>query len=405
MKKFMALLLSVAVTLNLYACASSTTSGKIPGKPGDTYIGGNWAQKDTIVTEESQEENPNSAKKPFPSSDQTSSPQTQPEMPTCVPAQQFSDDGRTSIDMLRKEIAHVGAIFGIAYLGSYFHGEMSYEEWFESSAYDLIGTHSFVGEIDKNHTIGDRGHMYCIIGGDYGDTITAKTIDGQVLYEATNGDPILIFCSRDGEGMFVDTIITITTPDGTEYQWEAQLDEFDSPTLLIDDARQPLSWDFNYGYDPGFELTGWLSEGWIGPTEIGLSGTDVFEGMSWWIYPTDTPRMRYCLNFYPNAAHNYDGEVTLECFYVDDDTVQGEWQGWWYLDTVMDFASWLHMDLMLMDGANMDLFEASSVISENYMVLIAPSGEELLLVADTNRTALPLFSNGIRLATLSLSMG
>lgn len=409
MKNIMALLLTVAVTLSLCACASSTASGKLPGKPSDTYIGGNWEQsgKDAgeDVTEESLGETQDSGKEPFPNPGQTTSPETQPEIPTGVPGQQFSNDGGTSIDVLREEIAQVGAMFGVAYLGSYFHGEMTYEEWFESTAYDLIGRYPFMSEIDKNHTIGDCGHMYCIIGGDYGDTITAKTLDGQVLYEATNGDPILIFCSRDGEGMIADTIVTVTTPDGTEYQWEARLDGFNCPELLIGEERQPLSWDFTYGYDMGFELTGWLSEGWLGPTEVGLAGTDVFEGMDWWISTTGGNGIHYCLSFYPNAAHSYDGEVILECFYGDDDTVQAQWQGWWYLDTVMDYASWLHMDLMLMDGMDKEAFEASAVISENFMTLLAPSGEELLLVADSNRSVLPLFTDGWRFSTLSLAMG
>lgn len=409
MKKCMALLLTSAVLLSLCACASSTSYGKLPGKPSDTYIGSNLEKPGEDAgenaPEESREETRDSGETSLPTPEETISQETQPETPTEVPRQQFSDNGKASIDKLREEIARVGSVFGVSYLGSYFHGEMSYEEWLESSAYDLIGRYPFICEIDENHTIGDRGHMYCIIGGDYGDSITAKTLDGQVLYEATNGEPILIFCSRDGEGMIADTIVTVTTPDGTEYLWEARLDGFNCPELLIGEERQPLSWDFTYGYDTGFELTGWLSEGWLGPTEVGLAGTDIFEGMNWWVDTTEGTPIRYSLNFYPNAAHSYDGEVTLECFYGDEETVQAQWQGWWYLDTVMDYASWLHMDLMLMDGADRDAFEASSVISENFMTLISPSGEEMLLVADSNQTALPLFTDGGRFTTLTLAMG
>lgn len=405
MKRLIALLLTVVVTLSLCACASSTPSGKLPGKPSDSYVGGNLGQQDEDAGKESQTETQHSDKKTFPSDEQTVSPETQPETTAGVPMQQFSAAGEISLKALREEIAQAGAVFGVAYLGSYFQGEMTYEEWFESTAYDLIGLYPFVDEIDRNHTLGSTGHMYCILGGDSGDAITAKTLDGQILYEATNGDPILIFCNRDGEGMIADTIVTVTTPDGTEYQWEARLDGSNYPELLIGAERQLLSWDFTYVFDLGFELTGWLSEGWLGPTQVGLAGTDVLEGMHWWIYTTDGTRIRYCLSFFPNAAHNYDGEVTLECFYGDDDVVQAQWQGWWNLSTIMDNASWLHMDLMLMNGADKDAFEASSVISENYMTLLSPSGEELLLVADTTQTVLPLFPDGWRFGTLSLAMG
>lgn len=406
MKKIMALFLALAVTLSLCACAASTASGKLPGKPNDTYIGGKPG-KDT--DEETREETRDTGKKPFPAPGETTPPETppetQPETQPAVPAQRFSNDAGTSIDVLREEIAQAGAVFGVAYLGSYFEGDMSYDEWFEFSAELLNALYPFVGEIDKNHTIGTVGHMYCIIGGDYGDTITAKTPDGRVLYEASNGDPFLIFCSRDGEGMMTDTIVTITTPDGTEYTWEARLDGSNYPNLLIGDERQLLSWDFTAVYDTGFELTGWLVEGWLGPTEVGLAGVDVFEGMDWWIHTTDGTGLRYCLSFYPNAAHDYDGEVILECFYGDGDTVQAQWQGWWYLDTVMDYASWLHLDLMLMNGADKEAFEASSVISEDFQALIAPSGEELLLVAESFPSLLPLLPDGWRFGTLNLSMG
>lgn len=413
MKKFLSLLLALAMTLSLCACASSTGSGKIPGKPSDTYIGGKLEASGKDTGDQSQDETgengQNSSKKPAPSPGESTSPEggteTHPETQPGVPGQRFSNTAGTSIDALREEIAQAGAVFGVAYLGSYFPGGMTYEAWFESCADALNQVYPFVGEIDKAHTIGNTGHLYCIIGGDYGDTITAKTLDGQVLYEASNGDPILIFCSRDGEGMITDTILTITTPDGTEYQWEARLDGSNFPNLLIGEARQLLSWDFTVVYDTGFELTGWLAEGWLGPTEVGLAGTDVFEGMDWWIRTTDGTRLRYCLSFYPNAAHNYDGEVILECFYDDTDTVQAQWQGWWYLDPVMDYASWLHLDLMLMNGADMEAFDASSVISEDFQVLIAPSGEELLLVAESFPSLLPLLPDGWRFGTLTLSMG
>lgn len=386
MKKIMALILALAVILSLCACAPSTVSGKLPGDE---------SQK------ESEEKTLSSDEDPSLSSEETTSEEPQ----SGLPGQQFSNDAGTSIDVLREEIAQAGAVFGVAYIGSYFPGGMSYEEWFEDAAGALAASYPFVGEIDEAHTIGSTGHMYCIVGGDYGDTVTAKTLDGEVLYEASNGDPILIFCSRDGEGMITDTVLTVATNDGTEYQWEVRLDGSNHPELLIGDERQLLSWDFTYVFDLAFDLSGWLNQGWLGPTETGLAGTDVFEGMDWCIRTTDGTRVRYCLKFSPNAAHNYDGEVTLECFYDDTDTVQAQWQGWWYLDTVMDNASWLHLDLMLMNGADMDAFEASSVISEDYMALLAPSGEELLLVANAEQPVLPLFPDGWRYGTLSLAMG
>lgn len=390
MKKILALLLMLALTLSLCACEFS-----MDFRPGDgTLNGDDTAEAGASNDEETQE------------SDDASSDETPPTEEQGLAGQQFSNEAGTSIDVIREEIAQAGAVFGVAYLGSYFPGDMTYAEWFEFCARDLGAYYPFLLEIDEAHTIGTQGHLYCIVGGDYGDTITAQTLDGEVLYEAGHGDPILLFCSRDGEGMITDTIVSITTPDGTAYQWEARLDGANYPELLIGEERQLLSWDFTSAYEmTRFDFSGWLNEGWLGPLETSLAGTDVFEGMSWWIRTTDGTRLSYFLRFYPNAAHNYDGEVVLECFYGDDTTVQAEWQGWWYLETTMENASSLHLDLMLLNGADQEAFEASAVITEDYKVLLAPSGETLLLVADSLHPVLPLFPDGWRFAELSLVMG
>lgn len=384
MKKTISLFLALLMLLGLCACGAGEAAPSVPDAASPSFQGGSLGdpQAQTNATEEMPRE-------------------TQPTWP----AQRFSNEGETSINGLREDIAQAGAMFGVAYLGLYSQAEMSYEEWFESTAYDLIGWYPFVGEIDEAHTIGTKGHLYCIVGGDLGTSISAKTLDGQVLYESNNGNPILLFCSRDGEGMISDTIVTITTADGTEYYWEARLDGSNYPELLIGPERQLLSWDFTYAFDTGFELTGWLMDGWLGPTAIGLAGTDVLDPMCWWVNPGEGEGISYCLTFCPNASTNYDGEVTMDCFYGNDTQVQAHWEGWWRITTVMDYASWLDLDLMLMDGADQDAFSDSSVISESFMTLLSPSGEDLLLVSDSTQSALLIFPSRWRFCELVLAMG
>lgn len=379
MKKAVPLLFVLAMLLTLCACGAGKVAPSIPDQASPSFLGGNLAQPTPSSLPES----------PEPSS----------------PEQEFPSDAGTSIDALREEITQAGAVFGVAYIGSYFQGEMTYGEWFDSAAYALISCYPFVAQIDAAHTIGTVGHLYCILAGDYNATITARALNGELLYQSKNGDPILLFCSRDGEGMIADTIVTITTPDGSEYPWEAKLDGMNYPDLLIGAERQLLSWDFTCTFDLGFELTGWLNDGWLGPTKAGLAGTDVLDGMSWWIRIEENASVRYCLNFYPNSGSNYDGEVVMECFYGEDPQVQAHWEGWWRIDPLMESASWLHMDLMLMDGLDKEAFEASAVISESYMTLLSPSGEYLLLVADSPQTILPLFPDRWRFCELNLAMG
>ena len=390
MKKAISLLSLVAILLTLCACRAGETPSSIPDRASPSFHGSNLGESTQSQAQTNQTE-----------SGETGFAQTQP----FQPAQQFSNDGGTSIDVLREEIAQAGAMFGVAYIGFYSQAEMRYEEWFESSAYDLVGWYPFVGEIDENHTIGTKGHLYCIVGGDFGTSISAKTMDGQVLYEASNGNPVLLFCNRDGEGMVSDTTVTVTTADGTEYRWEPRLYGDNYPEPLIGPEGQFLSWDFTVVYDMGLELTGWLRDGWLGPTEIGLAGTDVLNPMYWWFIPEEEDGVRFCLTFCPNSGPNYDGEVAMDCFYGDDAQVQAHWEGWWRVTTVMEYASWLHMDLMLMDGADQEAFSDSSVISESFMTLLSPSGENLLIVSDSTQTALPIFPDRWRFCELVLAMG
>lgn len=387
MKKALSLLLALAMLLSLCACGGEKPDPTIPNRASPSYIGGSH-EKST---------QPPIRTEPV----ETALPEPQ----TFWPTQRFSSDGGTSIDVLREEIARAGAMFGVAYMGLYSQAEMGYGEWFESTAWDLIGCYPFVAEIDEDHTIGTRGHLYCIVGGDFGTSISAKTLDGQVLYAADNGNPVLLFCNRDGEGLVSDTVVTVTTADGTEYQWEPRLYKENYPEPFIGPEGQILSWDFTYAFDTGFELTGWLMEGWLGPTEIGLGGMDVLNPMTWWLLPEEENGTSFCLTFCPNASAYYDGEVSMDCFYGEDTQVQAHWEGWWRVTTQMDYASWLDLDLVLMDGVDQQAFSDADVIAECFMTLLSPSGEKLLIVSDSTQTVLPIFPNRHRFCELTLAMG
>lgn len=389
MRKAVPLLLALVMLLSLCACGGEKPASTIPDQASPSYLGGSLAKstQPPIQTEPTET--------------------TLPEPQSSWPTQRFSNDGGTSIDVLREEIARAGAMFGVAYIGLYSQAEMLYGEWFESTACGLADSYPFVREIDQDHTIGTRGHLYCIVGGDFGTSISARTLDGQVLYEADNGNPVLLFCNRDGEGLVSDTIVTVTTADGTEYRWEPRLYGENYPEPLIGPEGQFLSWDFTvvYDMDMGFELTGWLREGWLGPTEIGLGGVDVLNPMTWWLLPEEENAASYCLTFCPNASSYYDGEVTMDCFYGEDTQVQAHWEGWWRVTTQMDYASWLDLDLVLMDGVDQQAFSDADVIAECFMTLLSPSGENLLLVSDSTQTALPIFPNRRRFCELTLAMG
>lgn len=322
--------------------------------------------------------------------------------------QQFSNDAGTSIDILREEISQSTALFGVAYIG-YFDSavadetDIDFGQWFHATSSSLAAYYPFVSEIDANHTIGTEGHLYCIIARDYESSIAVNTIDNsEVLYRAENGDPILLFCNRDGDVQMADTTVVITTADGTVCQWEPTLDEMGYLQLLVGDERELLSWDFTPIPDTGFDLEGWLVEGWLGPTAVGLAYDNY--GSDWWISTWDNS-VSYCLSFYPNGSDNYDGEVVLECFYAGKSTVQARWQGWWRIETEMEQPSRLYLELMLIDGEDMAAFENAATVSESYLAMVPQSGNNLLLVADDVGAVLPIFPEGVQAVELTLADG
>lgn len=324
-------------------------------------------------------------------------------------SQSFSSDAGTSIDVLREEIGQSTALFGVAYIGQ-FDREIAdmtgidYEQWFSSASSPLAAYYPFVSEIDEAHTIGTEGHLYCVIAKDYGSSIcVSRAGDDTPLYTAKNGDPFLLFSNLGGNAQKADTVVTVTTADGTEYRWEPTLDELGYPQLLIGDERELLSWDFTPLPDTGFDLEGWLTEGWLGPNATGLAYDS--DGRDWWIETWDGS-VSYCLHFYLNGGGSYDGEVSLECFYAGDSTMQAQWQGWWRIETEADQPSRLYIDMMLYNGADKAAFESSAAVSESYRVLLHPSGEYVLLVADDGaEVVLPIFPDGVQAVELTLSEG
>lgn len=323
-------------------------------------------------------------------------------------SQQFSNDAGTSIDVLREEIGQTPALFGMAYIG-YFDSatadvsEIDFDQWFYGEASPLTEQYPFVSEIDKQHTIGAEGHLYCVIARDYDSSITVTSIDGnEELYRSANGDPILLFCSMDGDAQKADTTVSVTTADGSVYQWQPALDQLGFPELLVAEDRELLSWDFTPIPDDGFDLEGWLVEGWLGPTAAGLAFDS--NGTTWWIYTWDGS-VSYCVGFYANEGNGYNGDAVVECFYTGDSDVQAQWQGWWRIDTESDPTSRLYLDLMLVDGKDRLSFEYASVVTESYQALISQSGEYLLLVADDGTPLLPIFPEGIEAVELTLGAG
>lgn len=397
MKRVLTLLLALAMALAVCACGE-----KKPDSPGNGFLSDKLGINDIFGEAETTPEPEDTHEKPSAAPRETDAP-TAPAPAPAVESQSFSSDAGVSIDVIREEIGRSTALFGVAYIGYYEYIDatgIDFQQWLEGAASPTAAYYPFVTEIDQQHTVGEKGHVYCIIARDYGASIEVSDLDGEMLYRAENGDPILLLCSSNGDAYTPDVVVTITTEDGAVCRWKPALNEMDFPQFLVGDERELLSWDFTVVPDEGFDAEEWLSMGWSGVLDISIAGDD---GLDWWISSADGS-VSYCLSFYPNGGDSNDGEVVLECFYADDFSAQANWQGWWRIETELDRPTRLYMDMMLMFGDDMSSVDGASVVSEAYLAMMHPSGERLLLVAD-NGTILPVFQDGAQTAELTLGVG
>lgn len=322
--------------------------------------------------------------------DPTEPPASQaPDAAAPIPAQRFSDDGGTSIDVLREEIGQTTARFGVAYIGCFDPDNgtgIEFAQWFSSAASALCAYYPFLSEIDAAHTVGTQGDLYCLLAAEFDAQVSVSGADGEVLYHAENGEPFLLFSDTE------DILVTVTAADGVVCQWKAALDEWGYPELLIGDERTLLSYDFTAVPDAEPDFSDRFAQGYLGVSAAGIAGTN---GMEWRCGAGDGSGT-FCLNLMP------DGEATLECYY-DAEALQAQWQGQWRLETAPDAPSLLTLELTLTGGADMAAFADAAAISETYWALIHPSGESLQLFAEGS--LLPVFPDDAQSVELSLLLG
>lgn len=420
MKRFFALLLALSLVFTLCACASISTED-IPTQASDTFIHGAF-EDEGETQESSQEQTPASSADETPAKEPSDvkTPALKDRFmatwtvdTTPQAAQQFSTDAGTSIDVLREEISNAGAVFGVGYVGYFEYIEetgIDFAQWYEGAASPFAAYYPFFSEIDADHTIGESGYLYCIIGKNYEDAITVTDQSGQVLYYASNGDPILLFCNPGGDGQTADLTLTIASADGTVCTYAPTLDELNWPELLVGDERQLLSWIIQPAEKSTISFDALLAEGWLGISAYGLAGDDVLNLMSWTVSMWDEEKqttVNFSLSFCPNPSSSgaYDGELLMQCFYDGEIGAQAEWEGWWRIETELDQPSLLQLDLMLMHGDDKAHYEAFSTLSESLWAMVHPNGEILLLMPQSGYSQLPFMGAGVPGVELLLEMG
>ncbi len=421
MKRFFVVVLALSLVFALCACGDSSSAENIPTEASETFNAG-ALQAEAEEQAPTQEQTPAASEETKPAKEEggRKTPTLDERFTatwtvddTTQAAQQFSSEAGTSIDVLREEITSAGAVFGVGYVGYYEYIEatgIDFGQWYEGAASPFAAYYPFFMEIDTNHTIGEGGYLYCILAGEYESSITVTDQSGQTLYSAENGDPILLFCDQGGNGQNADLTVTITSADGTSLSYEPALDQQAYPQLLIGDERQLLSWLIQGAEESTISFDALLLEGWLGINAYGLAGDDVFAPPTWTVYMWDEEKQTtvdFSLSFCPNPPENgaVDGEVLMQSFYEGISGVQGEWEGWWKVESELDQPSVLQLDLMLMRGDDMAHYEAVPTLSETFWAMIHPNGEILLLIPQSGYSALPFMGDGVPAVELMLSMG
>ncbi len=332
----------------------------------------------------------------------------------------WTQNGAASLAQLREKISGNPVMFGAAYLG-YVGGlfdegfEQGFPAWLRETNQALLDEYPFLAEIDGEHIIGGAGHLYCIVPVDENATIAVNRIKWsentqtnevtEVLYRSETGIPILVFANQDGIACNADTQIFITDTNGSTCGWNPSLDEegYLVPCIIDGECH---SWDFTeYQYRSAGDLSAWLADGWLGPTALGLAGSDDW-GMTWCATGTawDTDRQAmFLLTFYPGDETG--GAVDLDWQYDGVEEFEEQWSGFWTMEMEMDMPSQVTISLSRVGGKNYDTTDGPMYISETYSIMINRSGENLLIAEGENGVCLPFMQDSTSSTVLTLAMG
>ena len=325
---------------------------------------------------------------------------------------------RAQMDAMDGAYVHFTAAY-LGYVGGLFEDgfEKSFPIWLEETNPRQLEKYPFLREIDENHIIGRAGHLYCIVPHDENASVAVNRIhwdpdamdyvQDEVVYRMESGEPILLFANLDGNEYAADTEVTIVPENGQSCTWYPSWDIEDRLFVPIYDNGDPCALDFTVYADLGVGDFGeWMANGWLGPTALGLAGSADMGGQLWCVETmAQDGRSAFCLlTFYPGDETG--GEVTLDWSYEGQlDEYEEQWSGWWTIQTALDQPSYVTLDLSRVGGANYDTVDGPYYLSETYPVMIAPSGESLILAAGDHGIALPGLPESTLYIEFLLAMG
>ncbi len=308
------------------------------------------------------------------------------------------------------------AVFDTAYLG-YVGGlfdegfDEGFPKWLKENNEALLNKYPYIAEIDKEHIIGGAGHLYLIAPTDRNATLSINRIEWneekqdyeptEVIYRSESGEPILLFANLDGVAYEPDTQVFITDNSGNTCEWYPSLDAMSYIVPCSAENGTCLSKDLSlYSHGLSAKYAEWLNDGWLGPTALGLAGSDT-SGIIWFIDDTawETNRKAsFMLTFYP--MDGAEGKVELDWLYEGEKEFEEQWSGFWSLETELDSPSLLTLSLSRVGGENFNAADGPMYISGTYPIMISRSGEELIFARDKDQASLPFMAQNTQICTL-----
>lgn len=330
-------------------------------------------------------------------------------------------DEDDSLETLRNHYKGSNVQFVTAYLGQV-GGlfENSFEEdflsWLKENNEILLKEYPFITSIDENHIIGIMGYLYCVVPIDENATLAVNRVKWneetqseevtEVLYREETGEPILLFTNIEEEYYRSDREITVTDNHGNSATVYLLGENDNHITSFVPSENQCMWMDFShYYYSDALNLEDWLSEGWLGPTALGLS-SEQSTGKGWLgeiPMGEDNQLAYYSLRFYLDEENG--GSVDMNWQYAGGDAFEENWSGFWTIETENDKPSYLTLSLSLVGGKNYETYDGPVYISETYPLLLSPNGSELLISKGENGICLPFMSDDISMCILLESFG
>lgn len=332
-----------------------------------------------------------------------------------------SKESKASLQSLRDTLVAADTVVGTAYLG-YVGGlfeegfEAGFPAWMEKNNEEFLKAYPFIASIDSEHIIGSAGHLYAIIPRDPNatlainrfnyDRVTGSFDGGEVIYRSESGEPVLLFANLDGDSFFPDTEVLLTDDTGETYTWYPCFSEEGFLVPCYREGMEICSMDLSFDI-PGVDaqLSDWLMDGWLGPTELSISGTEEY-GRVWHIWSTAWESDRdafFMMQFYPTDG--VSGRVDIDWNYEGERDYEEQWSGYWNLTTREDWPSYLTLSLSRVGGKSYETTDGPMYIVETYPVLLSRDGGRMVIGMGSSRICLPFMSQNTEAITMWLPEG